>query len=211
MQIWIFVIFTCLITLGFLIYCQNNRAKTGGSEKLHVIKLKDSVIAHLAGSSGVGKTYQAKKLAEKYKDVIFADLDEILEKVSKTKKNFPSNAKLAIEKFIAGRTNIILVGYNDYIINDTHYWIEIPTVNRFFLTDNHNLILERRITRYKKIKKNNPTTDQVVAYLEEIKYDEKLYKKNMYHFMDLNRLLKEIIYQVNIYRKNKDKNNKNIF
>lgn len=204
MQIWILLVFTCLIVLGFLIYYQNNPVKTGGSEKSHVIKPKGFVIAHLAGSSGVGKTYQAEKLAKEYKDVVFADLDEILEKVPKTKKGFLLNAKTAIENFIAGQTNIILVGYNDYTIENIHYWIDIPTVNRFFLKDDKDSILKRRVDRFKKLQKIDPTAKQVMSWLEEMKNDEKLYEEKLYNFVKLDKLFEAIDYQVKMYRKKQE-------
>lgn len=199
---WI-VLIILLITIGLYIWFLSlgSCIKTGGNSADEIqiqIKIPKNkiIIGHIAGSSGVGKTYHADILSKRYKDILFKDLDEIIEPIKKNKKTFAKDVKKAIETFIESINNpIVFVGYNDYIIDETHYWIDLPN-HKHFLTEKSDIIINNRLKRYKQIHKKDPSSKEMARWVEEIVNDEKLYKEKLYHMTNSENLYKNLDYEI---------------
>jgi adenylate kinase family enzyme len=199
-----FLLLVLFIIVGYLYIILNAAiSSVKGSNELKEINIKPQnklIIGHIAGSSGVGKTYHAEILAKKYPDIEFKDLDELIDPIKKNKKTFAADTKKAIQTFISSTDKpIVFVGYNDYTI-DTHYWIDLPN-HKYFLTDKPDVIIDRRLKRYKQIKKSDPSAKEISHWVNEIVNDEKLYKKKLYRMGDYEDLYQDLEYQISMVRK----------
>ncbi len=148
-----------------------------------------SVLAHVAGPAGVGKTALAEELFKKYKDVKFVDLDTIIE---------PNDSvRDVLNKINQFSENTILVGYNE---TKSGKWIPIPARNFYFMSDDPKEIIKRRTTRFSKINNKQPSAKEIIQWMDEIEKDEKLYKSKGYVIMPNDRIRIPIDWQINMLK-----------
>ncbi len=148
-----------------------------------------SVLAHVAGPAGVGKTALAEELSKKYKDIKFVDLDTIIEP--------KDSVRDVLNKINQFSKNTILVGYNE---TRSGKWIPIPAKDYYFMSDDPKEIIKRRTTRFSKINNKQPSAKEILQWMDEIEKDEKLYKSKGYIIMPNDRIRITIDWQINMLR-----------
>lgn len=131
-----------------------------------------SIIIHIAGASGAGKTYLGNRLAKDLGDkVIVKDLDDLREEhfvineqtdisFEKFYQNYRSSYQKFIDNFIQKNNSkpIIFVGINTYILGETFHFKEIegkyPKIifnvhadYQFYIDIDSDIILKQRFDR----------------------------------------------------------------
>ena len=166
-----------------------------------------TILIHIAGTTGSGKTTLGKKIKEKYPFLKVVDLDDFHANLpSMYKKEFLSldrNSfyKLYLEKglirFVKEHEDqsVVLVGFNGTGgFKTVNKYIDIPAKHKFYIDIPENVILRQRFNRYvdylnshreeyfqRTLKK--PLVIDFDVWLKKIRHvDLEYYRSNHYHF-----------------------------